>query len=415
MKNKLIKWLCMVTILIVAGSALNEKPCRAASADVVLSTDAASVTVGDNIFVYLTVTSDTVFGAFEANLTYDDNLMEYTGTNSVVTGGNGFLKLSDMEADGVKKRKYSLKFKALNVGVCQIDFSGNTMLYDDEIGDAMAVSKNVLNININPAQTASNNANLKSLKISPSALTPSFDKNTLKYTAKVGNDTEKLVIDAVAEDSKSTVKISGNESLKEGENKINVTVIAESGAVIEYTIDVTKEVTPTEVTPTIEPTVTPGADHGVFDLVNLDGDVYAIYSGKFQIVTPGSDVKIPEGYVKTQVTLSSIQIDAYVLAKDMENEFILIYAKNEYGDEGFYKYDRIEKTLQRFVTEDAVSIGNNPVTTPNSDSIKLAKYRSNMNKAFIVIALLGALCAALIILLIRLYMKTRGYHDDDLD
>ena len=86
----------------------------------------------------------------------------------------------------------------------------------------------------------SSNANLKSLSIEGQKLTPDFSKDVTSYTLNVDKDIEKLDIKAEAEDTKATVQIAGNESIKEGENVVTVSVSAEDGTVKIYEIKVEK-------------------------------------------------------------------------------------------------------------------------------------------------------------------------------
>lgn len=88
----------------------------------------------------------------------------------------------------------------------------------------------------------SNNTNLKTLTIEGVELTPAFSTDVTEYSAKLANYTEsRLKINAEAEDSKSTVKIEGNEEIKIGENVISVTVTAEDGTTKVYKITITNE------------------------------------------------------------------------------------------------------------------------------------------------------------------------------
>ncbi len=93
----------------------------------------------------------------------------------------------------------------------------------------------------------SDNNNLSSLVIEGVTLSPEFNKDVLQYTAQVDLDVTKLELEAKAENSKATVKIEGNEELKEGENNIKITVTAEDKTTKTYTIKVTKgEILPQE-------------------------------------------------------------------------------------------------------------------------------------------------------------------------
>jgi hypothetical protein len=316
--------------------------------------------------------------------------------------------------EGSTSRKYTLKFEAMQVGMCEISFSGRAMVYDYETGLEMSVSSNVLTLEVKAAETASSNANLKTFKVSPAEISPAFDKSILEYNANVGYETENLFINALPEDAKATVSISGNDLLKEGENKVIVTVLAESGDVIEYTINVFREYAPEEGTTSQEPVISPGASHGLFEVVEIEGEKYAVYSGKYKLIEPDSEVQIPNGYIKTRIIVSGISISAYSPENDLESEFLLIYAMNEFGEEGYYQYDRIEKTLQRYVTDNAIDY-DNVDNTDTDDIVNSQEYRNNLNKAAIVIALLSALCVLLIIVMIRLFIRIKGYKEDDMD
>lgn len=88
--------------------------------------------------------------------------------------------------------------------------------------------------------TKSSNAHLSKLQINQEGLTPNFNKNKTSYAVTVGENVNDLKITAVAEDSKSKVAISGNTGLKNGDNKIYITVTAQDGTKKVYTITVTK-------------------------------------------------------------------------------------------------------------------------------------------------------------------------------
>lgn len=408
------KYIGTILFALLAGIFFTTKPVQAASAEIEIAADTKEVTAGDDFFVYVRITSDTMFGDFEANLTYDDELIEYTKGPSAITGSSGFLKISDFGlAEGDTNRKYTLKFHATKPGTVEISFSGRAMVYDFETSDEMSVSSNVLIMEVKAAATASDNACLKSLKISPAQLTPEFNKTVYEYTTEVASDVSKLVIDALPEDEKATVKITGNDLLKEGENKIIVTVLAESGDVIEYTIKVMRAIAPEGET-SEEPTIAPGKSQSLFEVVHLDGEIYAVYSGKYKLVTPGSDVAIPEGYVKGEAILSDISVTAYFPEENMDSDFYLIYAENEFGEQDFYLYDKVEKTMQRYAPENFKG-SSHAADTEDKDSMQAKKYRANLTKAAVVIAILAALSASLCIALIRLYMKRKGSKEEDLD
>lgn len=400
MANQVKKLLWLFLFLLIAVSLIPAQPCQAASAKVSLTSGSTEVTVGKSVYVSININSGTTFTNFEANLIYNQNILKYQGGASVITGGNGYLKISDMNhSQSDNSRKYVLKFKALKSGSCKISFDGDVMVYD-ESENALAVSSNDLAIKVNAKKTASTDAYLKSLKTSPADLSPAFDKNVYEYSINVNNQTENLIIDAVPEDDKATVTTAGNESLKEGENKVIVSVLAESGNIIEYIINVNREEAPDKAAVTGEATATPGAAQNTFKILESNGEQYAVYNGRYKLVDPDSNVKIPDGYVRKNMTIAGVTITVYVPADQTDREFVLIYAENSSGEDGFYQYDTVEKTLQRY-------------TPAGVNSDQISRYKANLNKAAIIIAFLSVISIFLIFITVWLFRKLKGIKKDD--
>lgn len=93
-------------------------------------------------------------------------------------------------------------------------------------------------ITFDKSDTRDDNSLLSSLSLSNGVIT--FDKNTFEYETKVLYDTSKIEVLAVPEKETSTVKVTGNENLKVGENLITITVKAENGKTSDYKIKVTR-------------------------------------------------------------------------------------------------------------------------------------------------------------------------------
>lgn len=413
MRLRTKRYIAALIFLFFSGGLLVSKSVDAASAEVELSADSTQVTIGEEFFVYVNVSSEVSFGDFEGSITYDDDVLEYQGGSKEIKGSSGYLTLSDMaNTDGDTKRKYTLKFEAAEVGICKIAFSDRAVVYELE-GAEMSVSSNVLTINVVAPETASNNAKLKDLKISPSTLVPEFKTDTYEYSTTVDYEAEQLVIVALPEDDNASVSISGNKDLKEGENKILISVLAESGDVIEYSITVVKAAAP-EISEIPEDENIPKTIHGNFEVVRTDDDKIAIYSGQYKLLEPGSDVPIPSGYLKTKLIITDVSVTAFYPEGNIASDYLLIYAENELGETGFYRYDRVERTLQRYVPGTDIIVGEES-DIEMEDLISSEEYRANLTKAAVVIAVLSALCVLFIIICIRLIIKSRGYKEDELD
>jgi hypothetical protein len=158
MRTRIKGLLTVIILVFFAGGLFTAKPVQAASAEVSLSSDATQVTEGDVFFIYITIKSAKEFTDVEASLTYDDKLLEYQGGSSKVKGSGGYLRISDTGVvNGVKERKYTLKFEALKVGICDISFKDSITVYELETGDGMSISSNTMSISIVAPVAASTN------------------------------------------------------------------------------------------------------------------------------------------------------------------------------------------------------------------------------------------------------------------
>ena len=86
----------------------------------------------------------------------------------------------------------------------------------------------------------SDNNYLSKLSVKGHTFNREFSKENTTYFITVENDVKKLNITATAQDDDAKVCIYGNDNLKEGTNKILITVTAENGNVRNYRIYVTK-------------------------------------------------------------------------------------------------------------------------------------------------------------------------------
>ena len=84
---------------------------------------------------------------------------------------------------------------------------------------------------------------LKTLEITPEGLDPEFNPETTSYTLLVGPEVEKLDIKAAPNDANAKVEITGNESLKTGDNVVKITVTAQDETTRIYNINVKKQET----------------------------------------------------------------------------------------------------------------------------------------------------------------------------
>lgn len=232
--------LLALAVAFVGGGVMAEA--ASASISLELAGESDSVRVGDIVTVNLVLTGTERLGGFEAYLSYNASVLDYIPVDTSISGGEGLLKINDLEPfERAKSRTYVVYFEARETGGCEIAVKEKAHVYADDGGAEMSVSSNSLSIRIEPSESASDNADLASLKISPGKLMPEFGQDVTEYRTEVGAEVESLVVSAQPEDLAATVEVSGNSAFVPGENEVVVTVKAENALTKEYRITVVKE------------------------------------------------------------------------------------------------------------------------------------------------------------------------------
>lgn len=154
--------------------------------------------------------------------------------------------------------------------------------------------------------------------------------------------------------------------------------------------------------------------------------------GTYMIISPEADAEAPEGYTETTLSLSNggdenvaTTIQAWIQGNN--TEFFLLYALNDDGEVGFYQYDTIEKTLQRFHANGAAAGLQEQETSVSleADAQRIAELEASMIKLkldnqtesknmLMIIIVLAVFCVVLIIAVIGLIFKLKGQAEDGL-
>lgn len=86
-----------------------------------------------------------------------------------------------------------------------------------------------------------NNANLEVLRLDIEGMVPSFNKDITEYYITVGENVNQIEITAIPQNENANVNIVGNEGVKNGVNKVEITVKSEDKTIEKkYIINVTK-------------------------------------------------------------------------------------------------------------------------------------------------------------------------------
>lgn len=423
-KNAVLIYMLVICVLL---NMIPSKVVKAASATVSITLKDTEVKLNNTFNVIVKVDATDDIGGFETFLTYDESMMEFISGGSVVSGGDGILRVSDMNPENiVKSRKYVLQFKAIKQGNAQIETMDQAYVYTYEDSAEMSVSSNRLSITIGTDETVSNNTKLNSLRISPGVLSPEFSAKTTKYTVEVESDVKELVISAMAQDKDAKVTTKGNKNLQAGPNEVNVVVTAPSGDQKTYTIVVTKkedQANQNEQTNGAEEDALNGKEDDVtegentelqeemlesegFLVTEEDDKIQLQFSSEYEVVSLEDSSMIPSGYEETTMKLQGITVTVYEPVGGEVVDYVLLYMKKGSGQAQFYRYDKIENTVQRYNT----SYDQTVTTTSKVSKDEYAKKLANM-KILVIVSCIITLISTLVV--IRLLIKLRGIKDDE--
>ena len=333
----------------------------------------------------------------------------------------------------------SVTFKANKVGKATITVRALDLA--DSNGNEMTGSKSIT-INVVEKKTYSSVNNLKNLSVDGAELNPKFEAGTTSYNVTVPKGTEKINIKAEVEDSKSSISGIGEKNVTEGMNKFDIIVTAENGAQKTYTLNVEVEEDPIivnmnkqdysiikreEIMPQVssyysltkikykytvdgETTefeipayyseITKYTLLGLKDekgnielyIYNKKSNEFTLYNeldfGHIVLYTIEAPKKeILNDMIKTKVKINDKEFEAYQFTKD--SEYFLLYGINvNTGNKGWFMYDSLENTLQRYDIND------------------ISKLIDKNNKFILVVALLSGICFLMMLFLLIFINKT---------
>lgn len=186
-------------------------------------------TAPDSSLATLTLSAGTLNPAFDPAITdYTVNVNHYT-TSITITA----------TAKNIKTTITGAGTKKLNTGTNIFDIivtteSGSTKTYK-------------ITVTREAAPVLSSDATLSDLRVSEGTLSPEFRSMLMDYTVIVGDDIEKIEINATTNDINASVEGTGVKKLIVGENPFSLIVTAEDGSWARYDIIITRGSNPTGI------------------------------------------------------------------------------------------------------------------------------------------------------------------------
>ena len=379
----IITLLCLIVFPITAN----------ATSGSIRITGTSSAVVGNTVTITVTLSSSTPIGSWDMDLNYDRSYLQLISANSEA-GGVSMVNSSS----GTTSKRYTFKFKALKSGSTKLSMSSySAYAYEDMSAMNLSAGTKTVKIMTQAELEASysKDNNLKSLSVEGFELTPAFSKDITEYTVTVPEDTKEVTINAAENDSAASVTGTGTFEVTQGTNTFPIVVRAENGSEKTYTItvDVTdsnpinvtvgdvaytvvkvKEFLPTinayqETTVNINDFEIPAYTSELtgFTLVGLkdsEGNISLfIYDADTNTYNPYTELQfnqltiyvketseVLDGYEYGTITINDIEVPAYYTSAS--SRFAIIYGINvETGEEGFFKYDKTDQSIQKYDDE----------------------------------------------------------------
>lgn len=381
----------------------------AASAKIAFSDP--STKVGDEVSVTMkfTSTSGEVLGNTDVMLAYDASLLEFIDEeDDNASGGSGAIRV--WSGPGSTEVATTLKFKALQAGTANITVT-SWEGYDNEGQSLTMEREGSSKITITGLETSSNDATLKSLQVSPGVLNPAFTPNTENYTTSVGLDVERLTVSALANNDNATVAVEGGDALAEGDNTVICKVTAQDGTTVKtYTITVSKVEGGDSLTTDSSGEGETTAPVELEVLAEID-----VSAKKVQFLSMPENLEIPAGLVERSIAIGDTRLQGWTVGEKETSDYCIFYGRIGDGEPGFYRYDTVEKTVQKYFQDEAAG----PLTPEQQKALE--DYNDLLDdfkmRLYIIIGLgvlAGILAIALVVVLVTKGNKKDSFvYDDD--
>lgn len=499
--NKLKKCTAMILVLIMALSCFvygNAIKAQAASTQFSISLSSSSVSKGGSVTVTVSVSCSEALGAYSYCLSYDSSVLEYTSGDGY--GGGGTISCAGYGDGNIKSASNSFTFSAIASGSsyvgtgssdvytwgeesCSVSNAGATITVTaagsgnnggdsttqaattQEQGSTEAGSTESGESTESTEETSeetteemSDNCFLSSLQITPGELKPEFSKDVYSYETTVPGETTSLAINALPEDSKSSVSIDGNENFEPGKQAhVTIKVTAETGDTHIYDLTVNvEEIVDTRAVINVNGTdyyfsqdyskisvpegfaqskekfdgtdvilyTSPNGQikcayltdkdgkNGAWYIIDLNAktavpliNVQSAYKN-FIILEPSDNVNKPEGYSSFSYDFGGNTVTAYHVTEN--DEVILVYAMSPDSDPSWYRYDTVEKTFVRYNAD--------PVTEKQEEAASDGSFFDQhkdkvLTICIIVVVVMFFLIIILACMLVRVIRK--GLPEDD--
>lgn len=212
--------------------------------------------------VSVTFSADSEIGSVQANIAYDDSVIEFVSSDNA-SGGGGILTVNGFPDTPSSEVDFSFTFKGLSAGNANISLQSCQIYSPDSklIGSPTAycvitvgsdkvetkteteTTTTTEKITTTTTKTASSNGIpdkgvLTALKVDNGELSPAFAYNVYNYTVNVDNSVTNVEIEGTTASPSDYIWYTGTSECHVGENVRTITVTDVDGNVATYTVTI---------------------------------------------------------------------------------------------------------------------------------------------------------------------------------
>ena len=398
---------------------------EAASATISISMVSEHAPVESVCSFAVLVSANTTLSSVKMTIAYDEDYLEPISDNRLYELGDSSVIIYDtaLDSKSVRERKYILQFKTLKKGNTKLSIEGTPEIYESSSNTALSSSKKEFPLTIYEKDKKSDNNKLSLLSAKEGTFTTKFDPDKTVYELNVDYEKTKITLQAEPQDENASVAIVGNDELQVGANKVGVIVTSDSGKEKEYTIYVNRSPLedggqeipeaseePGVPTESIQPSMSPEPmEDNHFVIKKENALTYFEGKTKYLILEPFDDSNVPAGYKRVTINQSGTEVTAYAIDGNSYQDFVLFYAKQEGQDPGWYQFDQVEGTLQRFNEMNLTGEEKEHISVTD-DEVRI--YQDRIDLLGLILGIAACLIMLLLIVVIHMYMKHKGYSDE---
>ncbi len=460
----------LLSIIIIASTLMF----NTSAAGTIIAFSKNPLTVGDSLSVTISIDAGAPMYGVMCSVNYNSSVLEYKSGGGA--GGAGSVRIVESPS-GETKVSYTLTFSAIKAGSSSISVSDVVASVQGANGsEEKGLSSASANVTVNDASLSAN-ANLSALSLSAGTLSPKFNQNTTSYSVNVKNSVTSCKVYATAADSGAKVNVAGNDTLKIGKNVRTVTVTAPSGAQKIYTININRseaeQLESSEPSSSEEEKDLTTNIEGVEYTVATDISGVSLFKGftastakfneqdvaiavdsannfklyflkandsnelvpytydeannnfvKLAYHTQGDnsyiysetpvDFNLPKDFYNTTAVIGNNDVKCFASTDTSASDFCYVYCFSN-GQYGFYRYDKVENTMQRYPEMLILAEQENkePIEEDPKGQGLLSRFNSLSTNAKIIVIAIPLLIIAAIALAVLLIIKFIGNRNAD--